>query len=313
MAHDYSAECARMGLEGSLNDDVGTTTDSASLGDVRNSISLSWNSLHGSPMPYQTYIFGGIKEPSDGTARLWRYMDLAQLLAILDRQELFFPSIATLAESDPYEGEPILSKIEAARAKGSEELRRLRLQVEVFKRLNFFNCWHMNDSESDAMWKLYAKGSAGVAIRSIVCHVMGSFDKASDTVYMSEMRYADPDKLTAPHASRFGVSDYIFKRSAFQHEKEVRLGTHRSDVREEFVDDQGILKIPELGVTADQILKSPARKGVYVAVDVATLVDAVVVSPYAPNWFSDLVSSLTRKLGYEFEIVSSEMSRPFAL
>ena len=261
-------------------------------------------------MPYQTYIFGGVKEPSDKTARLWRYLDLAQLLAILDRQELFFPSIATLAEGDPYEGEPILNKIQAAREKGPEELRRFRLQVEVFKHLNFFNCWHMNDSESDAMWKLYVKGSAGVAIRSTVSRVMRSFDKVPDKVYMSEMRYADPDKLIATDASVIGISDYIFKRSAFQHEKEVRLGTNRCDVRMEFFDDQGILKAPEPGITADQILKFPARKGVYVAVDGATLVEAVVVSPYAPNWFSDLVGSLTKKLGYEFEIVASEMSRP---
>ena len=261
-------------------------------------------------MPYQTYIFGGIKEPFDKTARLWRYMDLAQLLVILDRQELFFPSIATLAESDPYEGEPILSKIQAAREKGAEELRRFRLQVEVFKHLNFFSCWHMNDSESDAMWKLYVKGSAGVAIRSTVSRVMGSFDKASDTVYMSEVRYADPDKLISPDTSILGVSDYIFKRSAFQHEKELRLGTNWCDARMEFFDDQGRLKISGPGITVDQILTSPARKGVYIAVDVAKLVETVVVSPYASNWFSDLVSSLTKKLGYDFEIVSSEMSRP---
>jgi hypothetical protein len=261
-------------------------------------------------MAYQTYIFGGIKEPSDKTARLWRYMDLAQLLVILDRQELFFPSIATLAETDPFEGEPILNKIEAARGKGAEELRRFRLQVEVFKRLNFFNCWHMNDSESDAMWKLYVKGSAGVAVRSTVSRVMHSFDNASETVYMSEVRYADPDKLIASDTSIFGLSDYIFKRSAFQHKKEIRLGTNRPDVRMEFFDDHGILKIPEPGITADQILTFPTRKGVYVAVDVATLVETVVVSPYASNWFSDLVTSLTKKLGYEFEIVSSEMSRP---
>jgi hypothetical protein len=261
-------------------------------------------------MPYQTYIFGGVKEPSDKTALLWRYMDLAQLLVILDRQELFFPSIATLAEGDPYEGEPIFSKIQAAREKGAEELRRFRLQLEVFKHLNFFNCWHMNDGESDAMWKLYVKGSAGVAIRSTVSRVMDSFHKASDTVYMSEVRYADPDKLIAQDTSIFGISDYIFKRNAFQHEREVRLGTNRPDVRMEFFDDQGILKIPKPGITADHILTSPARKGIYVVIDVSTLVETVVVSPYASNWFSDLVSSLTKKLGYDFEIVSSEMSRP---
>src|SRR5215475_2482749 len=149
-------------------------------------------------MPYRTYIFGGIQEPYDKTARLWRYMDLPQFLTILDRQELFFPSIATLAAGDPYEGEPVFTKVEAAKKKGADEVRRLRLEVEVFKHLNFFNCWHMNDSESDAMWKIYSKGAVGVAIQSTVSRVMQSFDKATDTVYMSEFQYADPDKLVEP-------------------------------------------------------------------------------------------------------------------
>ena len=153
-------------------------------------------------MPYQTYIFGGIQEPSDKAARLWRYMDLPQFLTILDRQELFFPSIATLAAGDPYEGEPVLTKVEAAKKKGADEVRRLRLEVEVFKHLNFFNCWHMKDSESDAMWKIYSRGAVGVAIQSTVSRIMQSFDRATDTVYMSEVQYADPDKLSWPPKTR---------------------------------------------------------------------------------------------------------------
>jgi hypothetical protein len=69
-------------------------------------------------MPYQTYIFGGIQEPSDKAARLWRYMDLPQFLTILDRQELFFPSIATLAAGDPYEGNPFSARSKPPKRKG---------------------------------------------------------------------------------------------------------------------------------------------------------------------------------------------------
>src|ERR1700722_20681754 len=124
---------------------------------------------------------------------------------------------------------------------------------------------------------------------------MQSFDKASDTVYMSEVRYSDPDKLIEPD-SMFGVSDYMFKRSAFRHEQEVRLGTNRPDVRMEFFDDLGKLKVPAPGVTAEQVVTFPSRKGIYVTVDVPTLVEGIGISPFAPNWFSDLVASLVKKL-----------------
>ena len=118
-------------------------------------------------MPYQTHL--AFIEPKDRNARLWRYMDLARFLSILDKRALFFPSIATLSALDPYEGEPaFIILIESARSQGADELRRLRLQNRVFSHMNFFSCWHMNDNESDAMWKIYLKFEEGVAIQSTV-------------------------------------------------------------------------------------------------------------------------------------------------
>jgi hypothetical protein len=262
-------------------------------------------------MPYQTHP--AFIEPKDRNARLWRYMDLARLLSVIDAGALFFPSVAMLSEMDPYEGEPALARIRAAQARGADELRKLRLQRDVFKHLNFFNCWHMNDGESDAMWKLYVKGSEGVAIQSTVGRVISSFASCSDTVYMGAVKYVNHATLAAPTGTPFGFSDYIFKRLAFQHEQEVRLGTYRADVRTEFFDECGLLKTPAPEVRAEDVLLFPGRKGVYVGADVSVLIERVVVSPFSPVWFSDLVVSLSKKLGYTFEVVSSEMSRPSAL
>jgi hypothetical protein len=237
-------------------------------------------------------------------------MDLPRLLSVIDNGALFFPSIATLSEADPYEGEPALAKIRAAQAQGADEIRRLQLKCEVFKHLNFFNCWHMNDGESDAMWKIYVRGSEGVAIQSTVARLISSFNACPDTVYMGAIKYGDHARLASSTGTPLGFSDYMFKRLAFRHEQEVRLGTYRSDVRPEFFDVIGILKIPAPGVKAEDVLLSPKRKGVCVAADIAVLVERVVVSPLSPTWYSDLVVSVCKKLGYTFEVVSSEMSRP---
>ena len=146
--------------------------------------------------------------------------------AVRHRQgRIVFPSVATLSEIDPYEGEPALARIRAAEAQGADELRKLRLNCEVFKHLNFFNCWHMNDGASDAMWKLYVKGSEGVAIQSTVGRLICSFASCSDTVYLGEVRYVDHATFAAPNGKPSGFSDYMFKRLAFRHEQEVRLGT----------------------------------------------------------------------------------------
>jgi len=262
-------------------------------------------------MSYQTHH--AFIEPRDRSARLWRYMDLPRFLSILDKNALFFPSVATLAELDPFEGEPALAKVRDARALGADELRRLSLQYQVFKRLNFFSSWHMNDNESDAMWKIYMKGSEGIAIQSTVKRLIESFQNAQDTVYLGEVQYANHAKLVATTGTPLGLSDYMFKRRAFAHEREVRAGTYRSDVRIEFFDEAGLLKVPPPGVVAADVLLTPERKGVYVDVDLPTLVERIVISPLSPNWFSDLVISTCRRFGYTFETVSSEMTRPSAL
>jgi hypothetical protein len=191
-------------------------------------------------MPYQPH--SAFVEPKDQNARLWRYMDFARFLSVLDRRALFFPSIATLSADDPYEGEPAFYRIEAARSVGKEELRRLRLQYQVFSHLNFFNCWHMNDDESDAMWKIYLKSGEDVAIQSTVRRLIACFRNTADIVYIGEVQYIDHNTLQ-PTLDNLDYSNYMFKRLAFQHEREVRVGTFRSDVNVEYFDDLGWLKI----------------------------------------------------------------------
>ena len=263
-------------------------------------------------MPYHAHPF--FNEPSPDNARLWRYMDLAQFLSILEKQALFFPSVATLAKADPYEGEPLPTKLRAAQARGAAALHAFRLNCEVFKHLNFYNCWHMNDSESDAMWKVYLKGSQGIAIQSTVARIKSSLQNClTDEIYMALVKYVDYDTFEAT-ADTYSRSDYMFKRLAFRHEQEVRLGTSRDDVCSEFVDDDtGRITSSNPHVTLADILMHPERTGVYVPISISALVERVVIYPFAPVWFSELVTSLSKRLGYGFEVVSSEMARPSPL
>jgi hypothetical protein len=93
----------------------------------------------------------------------------------------------------------------------------------------------------------------------------------------------------------------------------VRVGTFRGDVNIEYFDDLGWLKVPPLGTTVENILQTPDRKGIYVDIDVPELIHSVVVSPLSQEWFSDLVISSSKKFGYDFQVIPSEMSRPSAL
>jgi hypothetical protein len=130
---------------------------------------------------------------------------------------------------------------------------------------------------------------------------------------MALVEYIDYDTFTPPDRL-FGSSDYMYKRRAFRHEQEVRLGTYNMDVRSEFVDDAGRIKAltPSVTLAAD-ILLHPERTGVYVPTNISDIIERVVVYPFAPIWFSDLVTALSKRLGYAFEVVPSEMGRPSRL
>src|SRR5271168_3839934 len=55
-------------------------------------------------MPYQPQKL--LDTPSNPVAPIWRYLDLAKLLAILNDRALFFPSGRQLSRTDRLEGQP---------------------------------------------------------------------------------------------------------------------------------------------------------------------------------------------------------------
>jgi hypothetical protein len=170
----------------------------------------------------------------------------------------------------------------------------------------------MNDSESDAMWKLYMRGVEGVAIQTTVERLINCFAPAMDNVYLGKVEYVDHNTL-APSGVTISDSDYMLKRLAFQHEKEVRACVMRPDVRPDtygkYFDESGIVR-PLGNINLEDIILYPHRSGIFVDVDVTTLIENIVISPLSPKWFSDLVISLIDKLHYNLKVAPSEMSRP---
>src|SRR5579864_3674448 len=127
------------------------------------------------PQPPADYAFGRVdpdfSATADGSVRLWRYMDLAKLLSLLTREALFFSRVDLLG--DPFEGS-LTRYLQLKRERHHALLRKrgkpIRLRagasalVETRIANTIISCWHMNDTESAAMWRLYVTGNEGVAI-----------------------------------------------------------------------------------------------------------------------------------------------------
>ena len=228
--------------------------------------------------------------PPPQQATLWRYMDFTKFVSLLDTSSLFFSRADLLG--DPFEGVLPKANIETLADRYAPDVADMIRQglpmLSQFTRGHFVSCWHWSEFESDAMWKIYAQQSAGVSIKTDFAALSKSFvdDQA---VYVGRVKYidynpdiADYDVNLAPEGNSMGP--LLYKRNHFQHEREVRA---------------------ILGETLTIGHQEPGRN---VKVDLHELIREVRVSPLAPPWVSDLVTSVASKYGLHMPVGTSSLA-----
>jgi hypothetical protein len=173
-----------------------------------------------------------IRLPSDRNAKIWRYMDLAKYLYFITYKSLFFSRIDKL--DDPYEGS--FPKIDKAKdlgwieslALGEKAMRQELIEkmkaddAKISKNMqkdNFLNCWHMNEYESMAMWRLYGEQNKSIAIQSTYEKLHNA---VTEYVTLGLVEYIDYEKDTMFEGKQYGAPIFFFKRKAFEFEHELR-------------------------------------------------------------------------------------------
>ena len=250
-------------------------------------------------------------------AKLWRYMDLAKFLSLLNSSSLYFTRLDHFV--DPYEGALGVRENEETWAKKEKErlkqwfsienkiknqglseselevkanlhLAKYREKLKSWRTSNYISCWHKSDYESEAMWQLYAKGSKqGVAIQTTFERLYRSlpdelqFDCGLvNYVDYSEYNNGNSDK-------KFSLFEALwYKRNSFNHEKEFRI----------IVEDE----------------RKPAFRDFdkSIKVDLNLLVENVYISPQADDWFVELVRDVIMKYGYHLNVLQSDLNKtPF--
>lgn len=243
-----------------------------------------------------------------GSASLWRYMDLAKFVSLLRDKSVYFARLDHLGDAwegakgarknkplwddhylrffqeairNPPPGYKCEKTDDEIKAEANRLLEELELGGGHELRTTYVSCWHENESESEALWRLYCPpSSAGVAIRTTFGDLKLAFDEDL-SVTIGRVKYVD-------FRSQFaGVNDSIFrKRNSLQHEREVR-----AVIRER----------PESGLL-----------GIGRPVDLSALVKGVIVSPFAPAWLESLVRDILMRYDIRIPIRSSELlSEPF--
>lgn len=266
-------------------------------------------------MPYEKHDYF---RPPEGVDTIWRYMDLSKFISLLQTKSLYFPSARLLQKIDPWEGTYL--KLELNHSLGmrykyqlennereknnnavgfsfiknqSESLMRgYEYQVDI----NYISCWHYNNNESAAMWRLYLKNiNEGLAIKTNIDSFKASFECATEKVYIGSVKYKNYETGTYQEGYPMRIFENMFlpflhKRNIFAHEKEYRAI---------------IPKDPEKG--------KPAAKGIYVNVILEKLIESIVISPYASTWFKELLESILKEYNLKFPLKESEVKdKPYS-
>ena len=239
--------------------------------------------------------------------KLWRYMDLGKFISLISTKTLYFASASSF--QDPFEGAKGTAsnkgkwdsfytdflKKAIITAPGNEakifaegeldsEAERILSDMNknglIMREHTYISCWHCNDYESEAMWKLYSMNvTNAIAIQTTAQGLYEALDK-DPQISIGKINYIDYQNKFAPINGSFW-----YKRKAFAYEQEVRA------------------------IFTDFEAKT---SGVTINVNLNKLIEAIYISPYAPAWFESVVRSVAEKYGINKPIYYSEMTEaPF--
>lgn len=238
---------------------------------------------------------------------LWRYMDLAKFISLISKKKLFFPSAESF--EDIFEGAKgtverkpqwddfyldfFRHAIQTVPGAKPEELtddyiqtnsKRLLSELEtsgeIGRKRTFISCWHCNQYESEAMWKLYSTNvKNAIAIQTTYQQLYEALGK-NPGIKIGKVKYID-------YSKRFSSINgaYWYKRKSFEYEQEVRAIIQGKDT---------------------------SGGGIEKEIDLEKLISAIYISPYAPKWFGDVVIDIVEKYELHKPVYQSGMTKhPF--
>jgi len=234
----------------------------------------------------------------DSSEKIWRYLDFTKFVSVLADRALFFCRADKF--DDRWEGAFPKQNVQkrAANWKVSklDEPSLLPFLSATYSRLpaqTFINCWHLNNFESAAMWKLYLSSNEGIAIQTTYGRLIDSFVGKPDEsihIFVGKVRYVDYDEEVFPE--RTTLIPFLHKRMSFEHERELR-----AIIQSPFPGDSSTTGVDEF------------PDGLLASVNLDKLIEKVYVAPTAPAWFTDLVKSAVATYGFNMSILQSDLSQ----
>ena len=261
--------------------------------------------------------------PLDPDSKVWRYLDLAKFLSLLEDEALFFASAASM--SDKFEGTRSILTLafNAALGEGTAAFdSRIRGPYNrLLRGYTYLSCWHTSQYESAAMWALYQHDGYGIAVQSTFRRLTESF-KGEQPIYVGIVNYVDFETAVIPDNN--ALAPYVYKRLSFEHEHEIRAVTADYESAWKAWQQANMTFDPTISVRPGQDIDADLKRleeayknldpeiaprpGVVIPVDLERLVEAVYIAPEAAGWFARLVEKLLRRYDRGWPVLHSNIS-----
>nr|WP_314424685.1 hypothetical protein [uncultured Erwinia sp.] len=147
------------------------------------------------------------------------------------------------------------------------------------------SCWHANKYESMAMWKIYGENEGAICIITNIDRIKESITPVENyNLIISKINYISlqSEEFIIQHK----LAPFMHKSKFYDYEHEVRL----------------------IGYDSSCPFKEKRESfGTMLDVNTNHLIKEIRVSPYASNWFFDLIKSVCKKYDLNTEVVRSKM------
>lgn len=218
-------------------------------------------------------------QPDYENIKVWRYMDFAKFVSMIKSKSLFLNRVDSYPE-DPIEGtipennkeiskhmHPYIDTFYIQNVQSNEELRKRA----------FVNCWHMNDYESIAMWKLYTNTIESVTIETTYSKLKSILP---EDFFIGLVEYIDYKKETIN--TLHTPTPFMYKGKEYIHESEVRI------LNMEVKSEGGQYKFNEKELKTHKFIEN---------LDINDLINKIYVHPKSQEWFFELVKEICSTCG----------------
>ncbi|HKU68850.1 MAG TPA: DUF2971 domain-containing protein [Candidatus Baltobacteraceae bacterium] len=208
---------------------------------------------------------------------LWRYLDLPKYLSFLSSGAIYFTRADQFTQMDPMERSWGRVDLEGETAEANAQARR-SLYNSMGK--YFVSCWHLSEYESAAMWDIYGKVGAGVALKTslrkflAICSTQDPMNADLWRIVPLEVQYLNYQK------EGIGMENALHllrsKRKSYEHEREIRMA---------------LIQPAAAGI--DEVV------GVQMPINIGEVIDAIYINPRAPSWVYESIVDVSGHYGVQ--------------